>query len=244
MTEYGGNTYGPAVLTCTHPPMVGAVPFLLNPDSISFSRDVRATEFGTSKGSGGLEFKRAENARITLNDVTIRGSETKPLCDQLLNWMSPGGGRIGQMVGGSISTFTGGKWDSFTNRMMPLTLVWGPPTLGFFYSVVIQSATIKYVRFNANAVPIRAKVTLSLTEQPNILGTLPTNPTSGGLPGRGTQTLTEGENLQSIALDDYGSPHAWREIAQANGIEDPLRVRPGQVVYLPHPDDLASEELR
>ncbi|MET8755178.1 hypothetical protein ABZW32_34530 [Streptomyces sp. NPDC004667] len=242
MTVYG-NTYGPAVLTCTEPPMIGTVPFQLNPESISFSRDVRATEIGSSKGSMGTVFKRAEPARISLSDITIRGMHTKALCDQLLNWMSPGSGRLGQMVGGMITVKSGGKWQ-FTNRLPSLTFLWGPPELGFCYSVMLTSATIRYVRFNANAIPVRAKVTLSMSEQPSLLGTLPTNPTSGGLPGRGTHTLTEGENLQAVALDGYGSPHAWREIARANGIEDPLRVRPGQVVYLPHPDELDAEEGR
>lgn len=242
MTTYG-NMYGPAVLTCTAPPMIGAVPFQLNPDSISISRDVRATEIGGSKGSLGTEFVRSEPSRITLSDVTIRGLHTKALCDQLINWMNPGGGALGQMVGGALTNITGGRYQ-FTNRLPTLQFVWGPPEAGLFYSVMLTSATIKYVRFNSSAIPVRAKVTLSLTEQPSWLGTLPTNPTSGGLPGRGTRTLTEGENLQSIALSDYGSPHAWRDIARVNGIEDPLRVRPGQVVYLPNPDELRPQGAR
>ncbi|MFF0219128.1 CIS tube protein [Streptomyces vinaceus] len=239
-----GNAYGPAVLTCTQAPMIGTVPFQLNPDSISISRDVRAVSLGSKKGGSlGTVFKRADPSKISLSDVTIRGMETKPLCDQLLNWMSPGGGRLGQMVGGMLTVRSGGKHE-YTNRLPTLTFMWGPPGMGFFYSVMLMSATIKYVRFNAAAVPVRAKVSLQLTEQPNLLGTLPTNPTSGGLPGRGTRTLTEGENLQAVALDDYGSPHAWRDVARANGIEDPLRVRPGQVLYLPHPEELATEEDR
>ncbi|MFJ7209240.1 hypothetical protein ACIQWR_37620 [Streptomyces sp. NPDC098789] len=242
MTVYG-NTYGPAVLMCTAPPMIGTVPFQLNPESISFSRDVRVSENGSSRGTLGTEFKSAEPSRISLTDVTIRGLHTKALCDQLLNWMSPGSGRLGQMVGGMLTKATGGERD-FTNRLPCLTFLWGPPNLGFCYSVMLTSASIRYVRFNADAVPVRAKVTLSMSEQPSVLGTLPTNPTSGGLPGRGTWTLTEGENLQAVALSGYGSPHAWREIARANGIEDPLRVRPGQVVYLPHPDELDAEEVR
>ncbi|MEV6681591.1 hypothetical protein AB0N09_32680 [Streptomyces erythrochromogenes] len=235
-----GNVYGPAVLTCTEPPWPGAVPFMLNPESISFSRDVRLTTVGSSKGSSGGEFKRAEPSKITLSEVTIRGPETKALCDTLLGWMSPGSGRIGQMVGGALTIASGGKYQ-FTNRLPTLTFQWGPPGGGFFYSVMLNSATIKYVRFNAHAIPVRAKVTLNMTEQPSLLGTLPTNPTSGGLPGRGTHTLTEGENLQAVALDTYGSPHAWRDIARANGIEDPLRVRPGRVLYLPNPEEFERE---
>lgn len=238
-----GNTYGPAVLTCAEPPGIGAVPFLLNPESISFTRDVRTVTVGASQGSTGTQFKASEFAKINLSDITIRGLETKALCDQLLNWMTPGSGRLGTMVGGMLTIAVDEQMD-FAHRLPSLTFVWGPPNLGFLYSVILTSATIKYVRFNADAVPVRAKVTLSLTEQPSILGTLPTNPTSGGPPGRGARTLTEGDNLQSVALDGYGSPHAWRDIARANGIEDPLRIRPGRTVYLPHSDELAPEGHR
>ncbi|WP_185921966.1 hypothetical protein [Streptomyces sp. WAC06614] len=239
-----GNVYGPAVLTCTQAPMIGTVPFLLNPDSISLSRDVRVTNHGAKKqGNMGSQFVRSEPSKISLSDVTIRGMETKPLCDQLLNWMHPGSGGLGQMVGGMLTRKAHDGTD-YTNRLPTLTFLWGPPLMGFCYSVMLTSATIKYVRFNADAVPVRAKVTLQMLEQPNPLGTLPTNPTSGGLPGRGTRTLTEGENLQAVGLDSYGSPHAWREVARANDIEDPLRVKPGQVLYLPHPEDFAPEEAR
>jgi nucleoid-associated protein YgaU len=31
----------------------------------------------------------------------------------------------------------------------------------------------------------------------------------------------------------YGSAQRWRDIAAANGIDDPFRVRPGTTLYLP-----------
>ncbi|MFF4369389.1 hypothetical protein [Streptomyces sp. NPDC001594] len=239
-----GNTYGPALLTCTQAPMIGAVPFQLNPDSISISRDVRVGNTpGKKGGSQGTQCKRADPAKISLSEVTIRGMETKPLCDQLLNWMSPGSGFLGQKLGVVVETVTGKKYE-LRNRLPTLTFMWGPPGMGFMYSVMLISATIKYVRFNADAIPVRAKVTLQMTEQPSILGTLPTNPTSGGLPDRAARTLIEGENLQAVALDGYGSPHAWRDIARINNIEDPLRVKPGRALYLPNPRELEAEESR
>ena len=46
---------------------------------------------------------------------------------------------------------------------------------------------------------------------------------------------------ESFATEKYGSPGRWRDIAACNGIEDPLRVRPGDRVYLPNPDELAGD---
>jgi nucleoid-associated protein YgaU len=45
--------------------------------------------------------------------------------------------------------------------------------------------------------------------------------------------------LAGLATDTYGRPTAWRDIADANGIDDPFRVRPGRSVMLPPPDELA-----
>jgi nucleoid-associated protein YgaU len=53
--------------------------------------------------------------------------------------------------------------------------------------------------------------------------------------------VVEGDNLQSIATAGYGSPGRWRALAEANDIDDPLRVRPGEVVYLPNDDELEEK---
>ena len=86
--------------------------------------------------------------------------------------------------------------------------------------------------------PVRAEVTVRLQQQPSLLGLLATNPTSAGLPGRKAHTVTAGDSLARIATDQYGSPGHWRQIAAANDIDDPLRIRPGDRVYLPNPEEL------
>ncbi len=46
------------------------------------------------------------------------------------------------------------------------------------------------------------------------------------------------ERLDQIANRCYGSPHLWRFIAGFNDIIDPLRLRVGQLLALPHLDSL------
>jgi nucleoid-associated protein YgaU len=41
------------------------------------------------------------------------------------------------------------------------------------------------------------------------------------------------ETLDFIASQEYGQASHWRHIAEANGIDDPMRVRPGTVLALP-----------
>jgi nucleoid-associated protein YgaU len=80
-------------------------------------------------------------------------------------------------------------------------------------------------------VPSRASISLKFEEAPKPLPG--TNPTSGGPPGSTVHTITEGDSLARIAHDTYGSPGTWREIAERNGIDDPLRLRNGAALFLP-----------
>ncbi|MFJ3977813.1 hypothetical protein [Streptomyces sp. NPDC090021] len=235
-----------AVLVCTEPPMPGAVPFDFNPEKIQISRDAHFSSFGSSSRNGARPggstrevFKKAEPLKIVLSDIVFSGLETKPLCDQLFNWMSPSAGSVGQTVAAAVAQRTQGRWN-WTNRLPVVSFVWGPPELGFLYSVVVKNASVTYTRFNRMGTPIRAKVSITLHEQPSLLGTLPTNPTSGGLPDRRGHTLTEGEDVVTVARTTYGASARWRELADANGIDDPLRVKPGRTLFLPGPDELGT----
>ena len=79
---------------------------------------------------------------------------------------------------------------------------------------------------------------MTVKEEFNIFGMLPTNPTSGGLAGRQRHTVSASENLQTISTTAYGRPGLWRGIAAANNIDDPFRVRPGDTVYLPNGNEI------
>ena len=50
--------------------------------------------------------------------------------------------------------------------------------------------------------------------------------------GRGYE-VTGYERLDEIAYKFYGDPAMWRVIARANNIAEPLRLQPGQVLWIP-----------
>jgi nucleoid-associated protein YgaU len=246
MTSLEGAMTG-AKLICLVPGAQGTVWFDFHPNDITITRTANtsfrptASRNGGSPGGGsGSIFQGAAGARISINNAILTGLTTKPRCDTMLDWMSPGGGMLGALIGGAISAATGGK----VNLLATLPLVtfsYGPPEMGFLYQTHVQSVTAKYTRFTREGIPVRASVQLGLLEQPSLLGSLPTNPTSGGLPGRKSHTVSAGENLQSVAVENYGSPGLWRKIAETNDIDDPLRVRPGKGVYLPNADELFAD---
>jgi nucleoid-associated protein YgaU len=227
----------PAFITCIDPPNIGMVPFDFNPDKIDFSRTAqvvnRSSMTSTSPsppGATGAIPAKVNPPMINLSDLTLEGLTTKMRCDQLLRWMSPFSGIPG----------LGGLTGNLQTVMPTVTFCWGPPMVAFLYQVRITNTKISYVRFNQMGMPIRAKVSLTLQEVPSLLASLPTNPTSGGLPGRRTHTVTDGDTLQSIATATYGRPGLWRRIAAVNRLSDPTRLRPGTVVYLPNPDELTE----
>jgi len=80
---------------------------------------------------------------------------------------------------------------------------------------------------------VRAEATVSLQAVPPPAPLPPTNPTSGGLATRRTRTVVEGDTLASIAYEEYRDPNKWRALAEANDIDDPMRVKAGTVLIVP-----------
>jgi hypothetical protein len=169
---------------------------------------------------------------------TVLGGGIKARCDLLLQWTQPGGG--GSLAGSALAAAASALGFKFQTvaRQPVLTLQWGDPARGFLMMGMLKSVSIDYKRFDSAGNPIRAEATCMFEEAPNALLTMLTNPTSGGVPGRRSRMVRSGESLHSIATATYERPQAWRAIAEANGIDDPFRVRPGQTVMLPPADEV------
>jgi hypothetical protein len=117
-----------------------------------------------------------------------------------------------------------------------ITFSWGG-TISF--QAALKSLSVQYVRFAPSGKPIRAKVKLTLVQlhpadsRSGVEVPPPQNPTTRARAELGARTVRDGDTLQSLAHDAYGDPTAWRAIAQANGIDDPLRLRRGSRLSIP-----------
>jgi nucleoid-associated protein YgaU len=131
------------------------------------------------------------------------------------------------------------------DAMLKMPLYYRLPVLRFMWGfgaplnnelVNLEKVSVDYQRFDFSGTPVWAKVSLTLVQfsQPAPL----TNPTSGGVTGRSKHVVSQGENVIQIANRVYGSPNAWRWVAEANGIDDPLRVKPGRTLMLPPPGEV------
>lgn len=222
----------PATIRCVDPTALGLVYFDLNPDNITMSRGPKGNNKPNAQGgSSPRVLQKSPPPSIRLNKVVLYGEDTKMRVDTLLAWCGPPTGLVTALMG----------LLGITNSNQPTVwFQWGPPMLGFMYDVKLSQVDATYIRFHSSGIPVRAEVNITMQVEPKSIGSIPTNPTSGGLPGRRTHMVRGNDSLQSIAQQHYGRPGLWRKIAEINGIDNPQRLRPGTTVYLPGPDDLTA----
>lgn len=115
-----------------------------------------------------------------------------------------------------------------------ITFSWGSVKLP---KAAPMSLSIQYAMFHPNGEPMRAFVELELAQAE---ATTPAgqaqNPTTLGTPGLRAHIVQDGDSLHSIAYSSYGDATEWRLIAEANGIDDPLRLRRGTPLTIPRLD--------
>ena len=115
-------------------------------------------------------------------------------------------------------------------RAPAVTFAWGdaPP-----FRAVTKQVSVRYSLFDIDGTPLRADVDLTLTEV-DARPAARAMRAGGGIPATRTHTLRSGDDLHSIAHAVYEDAARWRVIAEANGIDDPLRLPPrGTVLRLP-----------
>ncbi len=94
----------------------------------------------------------------------------------------------------------------------------------------VTSITVKYTMFLNDGRPVRAKVTLELKETQDQGGQ---SQGGGGEGQHSVHTLQMGESLQDISSQLYGDSSQWRQIADANGIDNPTDLAPGTQLKIP-----------
>lgn len=122
-----------------------------------------------------------------------------------------------------------------TGRPPHVTFTWGNVLT---FQAVPDSLSIQYTLFHPDGRPIRATVKLSLIQVSkaedgsSAAGEQKQNPTTRGEILR-SHVVRDGDSLASISFSAYGDPTRWRTIADANGIDDPLRLRRGTTLSIP-----------
>jgi LysM repeat protein len=204
-------------------PEVGAnLPCMFNPETLTISRTNSWTstpsqsEIFTEQFYGG-----GEATSMTLNllfDTTSDGSAVTKYTDAVLKLMDPDPDLPGS--------------DESSNNVRPPTVTfhWGEIATN---PSVVKTVEVKFTYFSNTGTPLRAEVTLTMTEFISDLIQEPQNPTSGTPEPHRVHRVQRGETLDRIAARYYGESTRWRDLAVLNQIEDPLALRPGSLLSIP-----------
>lgn len=112
-----------------------------------------------------------------------------------------------------------------------------PPIVAFSWDTqvfkgVLESLNITYVLFSPDGVPLRAKLSVTLKEYRPAAVQFRETPTLSPDFDK-SFVVRRGDTLSGIAGQVYRDPSRWREIARANGIVEPQRLRPGDALRVP-----------
>jgi hypothetical protein len=101
---------------------------------------------------------------------------------------------------------------------------------------VVTDLRLAFTYFSSTGTPLRAAVSLALRQFEPSGAFGPQNPTSGTPQPHRVHRVQTGETLDRIAARYYDDPTRWRLLATANGIADPLAIKPGALIAIPRVD--------
>jgi hypothetical protein len=198
------------------------VEFMFNPDKIKWTNFVRWTRRPDSgSDSAAKTFGSSEGRTLQLNGIWFdtfeqRDSVRTTYIDKLeaLGQRDHKGDHAAPQIKFIWGKFTG-KADQYN-----------------FPLFVLENLDVEYTMFLNDGTPVRAKVSLTLREatSPEEQQGLRQNesPDHAKL-----VTIRRGDTLQTIAHAEYDDPKEWRRIANANNIDDPMRLDPGTKLLIP-----------
>lgn len=106
--------------------------------------------------------------------------------------------------------------------------IWG----SFQFDGIMESMEESLEFFSSDGRPLRASVSINLTQQKITEFTFRATAGPGATQSKGTRPLTpapKGKSVQSMA-DSQGKGADWQAIASLNGIENPRLLQPGQLL--------------
>jgi len=198
------------------------IPFLFNPKEFSVEKSNQFAEINVpGLSSPILQFVRGNARTVSLElffDTYETGDDVRIYTNQITGWEA--GEAKGLM-----------DIDSELHAPPVCIFIWGK----FRFECVIASSTKKFTMFLPKGIPVRATLTVSLKEYNDVdiqIKRIDTH--SSDLTKR--WIVTQGDSLWSIAFKEYGNPADWRLIAQANEIDNPRIIYPGQELMIPRKD--------
>jgi hypothetical protein len=198
------------------------IPCLFNPSDLALTQmNGWAADPMPGKGVPTLRYTGAGSGSLRLTlffDTTDTGQAVTEYTKKIVGLME-----LNSSLPGSNAS---------TNNVRPPWVVfhWGD-----FHSfkAVVSALELTFEYFSNTGTPLRARAALTLTQYQDDMAFGPQNPTSGTPRPHRVHRVQPGETLDRISALHLGDSTQWRRIAEANGIEDPLALRPGSLLGIP-----------
>ena len=198
------------------------IPCMFNPSELTVSRSNSWS--GNSLAGQGvpqLYYQGASSGTMSLNltfDTTDTGDPVTNYTGKVLKLMD-----IDPSLPGT---------DATTNNARPPYVIFHWGSLHSFKAVV-TNLSLNFTYFSSTGTPLRAKMSISLTQYVESDAFGPQNPTSGTPQPHRVHRVQPGETLDRISAKYYGDSNRWRQIASVNGIADPLSLKTGSMLSIP-----------
>jgi hypothetical protein len=193
-----------------------------NPDSlkVTFANQLVQPQGGDqSAGSTGRQFVGAGPTKLALTLWFDVAAMTEDPVDD-----------VRRLTSKVIFFMTPQKDKQDAKKLVPpgVRFSWGT----FLFDGMVEGLEESLEYFAPDGKPLRASVSLTLSQQKILVSEFKGDGKVPSTPGHKPLTSAKsGDSLQSMA-GDKGKDGGWQGIAAANGIEDPLRLKPGQLINL------------
>jgi nucleoid-associated protein YgaU len=115
----------------------------------------------------------------------------------------------------------------------PVRFAWGP----LEFTGVIEKLGRKISLFQPDGTPARARLSISFKEYRTLQEQLRT-PRRESADKSKRRVIVGADSLWALATREYKDPAHWKLIAQANDLDDPREIAPGQWLILPPLEDI------
>jgi nucleoid-associated protein YgaU len=103
------------------------------------------------------------------------------------------------------------------------------------FKAVITRLSENCTLFRDDGIPIRATLDVTFLQAKEQGVYAAQNPTTMGTSGYKRWVVKEGDSIDWIAYREYGNSAMWRYLADINNLDDPGRLRPGQILVIAPP---------
>lgn len=200
-----------AVIINSDAPAAIPIPVMFNPPDYRVQKTNQFAEVGIpGLGSSLLQFVRGNTQTLTMElffDTTDSGRDVREFTNAVVGLTDV---------------------NAQTHAPPRLLFIWG----SLIFPCVLESVTQNFNYFNIFGLPLRATLSVSLKSYDLLEDLLAQVPLESADRTK-RHVVKAGETLAAIAAREYQDAGQWRAIAEANNIDNPLTIAPGQALIIP-----------